>query len=425
MSRVGRFASHQVDAVRRGGPRVLLRQAGKGLGLLTLAPVAALWLVGLRLVSPLRRYRLAPLRSDRIGHFAANTEVWLCERDAGLHGDAREMYFFADRGCANAQLATMWGRTLRMLPCWLHPLARVAFALDRRMSRRGAFRVDRIVSSHGALDTHRLLATTQPHLTFTAEEDARGRAALAELGVPDGADFVCFHARDSAFLATERSGRDFSYHDFRDVDLAAYLPAAAELAGRGYYVIRLGSVVAAPLPAGDARIVDYPNSGLRSDFMDVWLGANCRFFYGSDSGIYAVPAVFRRPIVFADFPGIEGIHAWGSNYIHVPKLLRDSDDGHLLTFRETVSRGVGWPTNAGTLEHAGVEFVGNTADEVRDAVVEMEERLTGTWEPRPDDDDLQARFWECLSGSGVPHHCGPKLTRIGSAFLRAHSDLLE
>ena len=47
-------------------------------------PLAALLLVAIRLVRPLVRVRLGAMRSDRIGHFALETELALCERETGI-----------------------------------------------------------------------------------------------------------------------------------------------------------------------------------------------------------------------------------------------------------------------------------------------------------------------------------------------------
>ena len=67
---------------------------------------------------------------------------------------------------------------------------------------------------------------------FTAEEECAGRAALEEIGIPHGAPFVCFAARDSAYLDARYPGRDWSYHDYRDCAIHNFKAAAEELVNR-------------------------------------------------------------------------------------------------------------------------------------------------------------------------------------------------
>ena len=47
-------------------------------------------------------------------------------------------------------------------------------------------------------------------------------------------------------------------------------------------------------------MIDYACSDLRSDWMDIFLCAQCRFFIGCQSGLSAVPSVFGVPVVMTD-----------------------------------------------------------------------------------------------------------------------------
>ena len=77
--------------------------------------------VVIRLIRPWLLVRWGSLITWRLGHFAADTELYLCERDAGIDRPPKryvDLFFIAKPIC-NQQLAEMWRRVLRIWPIWL------------------------------------------------------------------------------------------------------------------------------------------------------------------------------------------------------------------------------------------------------------------------------------------------------------------
>ena len=54
---------------------------------------------------------------------------------------------------------------------------------------------------------------------------------------------------------------------------------------RGAWCLRMGDPSMRPMPRAP-RVIDYAHSAIRSDWMDVFLCARCRFFIGNTSGNY-------------------------------------------------------------------------------------------------------------------------------------------
>ena len=112
---------------------------------------------------------------------------------------------------------------------------------------------------------------------------------------------MCLIVRDSGYLnrhINKENLNRWGYHNFRDGDVDKYVLAAEELTLRGYYVFRMGSNVKKPLKSSNPKIIDYANSKIRSDFMDIYLGAKCSFCISTSCGFDAIPVVFRRPIAY-------------------------------------------------------------------------------------------------------------------------------
>jgi len=379
-----------------------------------LLAVPALFIVPVvRLISPFILIRFISLPSDRIGHFAGNTEMYLCHRDAGKYGDRTiDIFYCRDRVC-NRQLKKMLGRCLRIIP-----YARLMDSVNRLFPGWQRHTLTELPSDR---DTNGFYAKRPSHLFFTEEEKGRGRLALESLGVPKGAPYVCFHARDAAYLDAVEPDKKWYYHNYEDVALNSYLSAAEELTRRGYYVIRLGAIVARPLNTKNPMIIDYATKE-RSDFLDIYLCANCEFFLASASGLSSVPLVFRKPIAWSNFVPLEYIPTWDSRGILILKKLKRRQEGRFLPFREILDLGAGRFLHTEQYDKLGLEVIDNTPEEIASLAIETQERLKGTWQNSEEDVELQRRFWSIFR-TGELH--GDIALKIGADFLRRNRELLD
>jgi putative glycosyltransferase (TIGR04372 family) len=370
--------------------------------------------LAIRALQPLVLIRFGSLVSQSIGHFAANTELYLCRRDAGMDSPRAIDIFYHTSPVCNQQLKKMWDRTLHVsyLACPLDSLNRLLPGGEKHVIPW---------PHHGDRDTHGLLPGTRVHLCFTPEEERRGLASLRELGIPDGTPFVWFHARDSTYLTAAHPKPNWHYHDYRDANIDNYVPAAEELTRRGYFAVRIGNMVQEALTTTNPMVIDYATKS-RTDFLDIFLGAKCRFAIGCPSGINGIPMVFRRPVAYANFVPLGYAPTWGPNDLFIPKKLWLREERRFLTFREILDSGIGWFWKSQQYEQLGIEVVENTPKEITALAVEMEERLMGTWQTTKEDDELQRNFWSLFKPSELH---GTIVSRIGAEFLRQNRELLD
>jgi len=111
----------------------------------------------------------------------------------------------------------------------------------------------------------------------------------------------------------------------------------------------------------------------------------------------------------------------GSDLIFIPKHFWSIVEKRFLSFREIFNLGAHLFGLTLDYERAGIEWVDNNVDEIRAVVLEMEQRLSGSWVSNPEDEELQSRFrsiWP-LRRNGRPLQA-----RIGADFLRQHPELL-
>jgi len=364
----------------------------------------------LRRLRPHPRLRFGLLRHDRIGHLALNTEL-LLRRQRREGRSSKERVVLLSKGPpANYQLLQMITRriTVRRSEALADAL-RVALCNSPVWADLPMYTNE--YPEWNNLDTE---------LAFTAEEEQRGHALLASMGIEPGSPFVCFHARDARYLETVQKDQagGWRYHDYRDCQIENYLPSANFLAAQGIVAIRMGHLVQSTLPnPRSARIIDYAND-CRSDFGDVYLPARCKFFLGNTAGLCLLPSVFKRPCAAAN--SIGHIPLLESDLFIVKKLWHIADR-RFLRFGEVIELGADEWLRSERYAHAGLEVVENTADEILDLTKEINDRIDGVWVANEEDEEMQRRY-RALFPPG--HRCYGFPCRIGAAFLRQHRALL-
>ena len=265
-----------------------------------------------------------------------------------------------------------------------------------------------------------ILKNERANITFTLEEKEMGHRALENIGITKEKQYICFHARDSAYLNAVSNKRNWSYHDYRDSSIQNYVPAAEEMANRGYYAVRMGAIVKAPIHSSKPQVIDYATNGHRTDFNDIYIGSHCRFFLCSDGGISVIPEMFRIPCVYVNWAPILRISTSVLNGLFIFKKFYLKNENVYMSFSEIMNLEFGGRDTNEVFAKLNLKLIENTPDEIRAVTIEMDERLNATWETTKEDEELQQRFWTLFGPDKLK---SPNL-RIGTDFLRQNIDLL-
>ncbi|EKD55025.1 MAG: LA1599-like protein [uncultured bacterium] len=371
-----------------------------------LAPFSVPLALIILLASPFIKIRLILLFSNRIGHYPYNTELLLGVLDAIGEKLNRTFFYTVPGGTiCNAQMHKMWKRVITILP-FPHLVADV----DRYLLLWNYYRDDSVkqffVQKGHAWDAWNLLGkTTKPHVSFTEEEEQKGKELLCSLGIPAGARFVCLLGRDARYLSVYMPKEDLSYTNYRNVDINNYRQAAEYLANNGYYVIRMGRYVEKPFNVNHPNIIDYADGPYCSDFGDIYLSAKCFFFISVSCGLDAAAQLFRRPILQTNVPLVDpDFHPeW---YLLITKKVMDLKTHRYLSFQEIAER-FPWAKSNGArsiLEIAkdnNLTLVENSPEEITEVVKEMVAILNETWQPSFEDELLQKKLWENFKDPGM------------------------
>lgn len=278
-------------------------------------------------IRPIILIRIGSLYSDRIGHFAGNTELYLCELKAGINKPDSKFIdlFFLSGKISNNQLLKMWKRELNIISSIL--LYPIYFWFNIFFFTR-----IHIIKQPTSLDrdVYNLFDKYPPFLKFTKKEEDIGRKTLLSYGLKENDKFICLNVRDSAYL----SDPGYDYHSYRDCDINNYIYTATKLSELGYTVFRMGAKVKNKLITSNPKIIDYASNGMRSEFMDIYLGAKCYFSISTSSGWDSIPYIFRRPIVYAPVQPINNLFTFSNKFIGIFKHHLLLTEKRLLSIRE-------------------------------------------------------------------------------------------
>jgi len=437
-------ARQHFEQIKQGGIIILIKKLISFIYLIFQLPIYFLLIpivIVIRLIRPWFLIRWQELYSSRIGEFAATTELYCCERDAGINTPSQRYIdlFCLKKYVSNKQLEKMWRRNLIILPRWLIiPLFRINRFINIFVSGGIYHEVDHL-SEHmnrslsSTHNIHNLLGQFQTHISFNDEEELMGKKILNNFGLPAGAKFVCFTIRDSAYLDRHKAkenypSRNWKFQNFRDGDIDKYVLAAEELTKRGYYVFRMGVKVLKPFKSENLKIIDYANSKMRSDFMDVYLGAKCNFCISTDTGIDQIPRIFQKPIAYIFVP-LGYPYVCNKNNLLITKHHIHKEKNKKLNVSEIFSQNFSLCFNGEEFEQNKIKLQENSPSEIRDLAIEMDERLNENWNETNEDKLLQKKFWSLFNENmqklnlKKPIH-GKIKARFGAKYLRENQDFV-
>ncbi len=346
------------------------------------------FLIFIKLISPFYKIRLNRLMSERIGHFAEAASLSLCEK---IQGETyKDIYWFRVPTC-NTQLEKMvrrvffvswWVRCLIIANNFFPSLKLVPFADQVQKGR----------------DTEGLYYKTknikEAYLPFSHNEEVEAKQIVNHLGIRDSDKFVCLIVRDSKYLSTFYPKWDWTYHSHRDANIHTYKEAIEALANLGYWVFRMGKKVKEPLNINHPKVIDYANHEIRSDLLDIWLLANAYFSISTSTGLDAVAEAYRRPVLYVNAMNNAQFRSY-SHCIWAPKNLTwESKAGNLLTLKETLLNNF---HDSEAYKEKGIKIIDLSSEQIKEIVLEMESRLTGSWKVTEEEELNQSKLIKIIS----------------------------
>ena len=262
--------------------------------------------------------------------------------------------FSRPREQANGQLVKMWKRELLWAPSYL---VDVLLRANRLVGKKAIteYRFSTLISADRHLDD------ALCHLSFTDKEIRQAEREFDALGLTRGSQFVCLIVREQIN----------SDHGFRNREINDFTEMVSDLAQRGIGVIRMGANSGAPLQVEHPLVCDYANSGKRTELLDLYLLANCKFAISTLSGPDATCLAFRRPVLYVDIANYSLCFTGTALTTWVPGVIVDTNTNKKLSLREVFDSGAGWFWRDSQFHERGLDVVRSSPEEIRDYTIDM------------------------------------------------------
>jgi len=352
--------------------------------------------------------RFGFLYNRRIGHLAHNTELFLRRRDLGLVDETKKYIFFSYKP-ANNQLLRMFKRNIFIIESeWITKLFSPFGFFETKFKCPLPFIANEHHEFHNAKST----------LKFTDVEQQIGLERLRQFGLKDDDWYVCIFARDNAYTDLVFPKLDHSSMNHRNSDINSYIPAVKLILERGGFVFRMGYTAEKPFGLEHPRIIDYALTS-RTDFMDIYLPAHCKFYLGTSNGTADLARIFDKPHAAVNWMPI-GTAPFGKNEIYIPKVIIDKADESPIPFSMQIEILGNLSVNFFDdpiilLPRLNLALRNNTPDEIYDLTLEMLNRLDGNYSQSSLYMEKFIKYRNVLIKSN--HWCSGVENQIGDKFL--------
>ena len=164
----------------------------------------------------------------------------------------------------------------------------------------------------------------------------------------------------------------------------------------------------------------YNNSNIKSDFMDIWLFANCTLCISTGTGPDLVSDVYRRPLLFLNYLPLGLMISW-SNAMQVPKNIYWKKNLREFTLKEHLK----YTNHINMVNSKDFKYENLSQREILDSVKECWSFLQGSSKFTEEEEILNERFWKIIKSDpetkkrhGWIH---PK-ARISMSWLKSRKD---
>jgi putative glycosyltransferase (TIGR04372 family) len=379
-------------------------------------------------ILPIYRIKVGELEMRAIGHCSISMEIFLCELELNIHKKNSKYIWFIndtifhfDTQISNKFLLMKWKEKISIGPRFIFEPLFYIFRFLRKFGIGNYFLIPyRHWLDHSnekpwqIVDVHNVLKKISPQIRFTAKEEEIGKNYLEKYGLEKD-KYICFFARTSEF-------RNDQFKSIRDSDIKTQLYGIEKLCNeKNLKAVRLGYSPNTKINFKSKNIIDYSNSQDRSDFLDFYLGFNCKFIVGSSSGGCYIPMMNRKKLLLINFGDIGSLNLVTNSMIPLilPKKIKDKATNEFVNYSTVFKMGLTMQEHISDASQFAV--VDNNEVEICNAIFEMNFLIDNGFFLNFND-ILQNKFQKIFENH---YKFFPQSTKVSNYFLENNKNLLN
>jgi len=371
----------------------------------------------IRIIRPLIFIRFGSLNSVRMGHYFFDIEYYLNEKKNN-NFKSFDFFYLARTPAVNSYVEVLASRFIK-----ISKLAKFFDYCNIVIPGGKAHKIDMATKLSRSRDIAGIFSDTQNIIRFNNKENEIGYSYLEKVGIQKNERFHCLLVRDSEYFKKTLPGSDMSIHDYRDSDVQKYLKSANWLnLKKKIKTIRMGKFVKNKI-SNQESIIDYATSKDRSDFLDLWLMANCFFCTSTTPGLETVAVCFRKPLLLSSHLPYGDARTGNKKCIELFKYLKLKGSGKFVGINEQIDLEI--IDSKKTQQYDSFEIIDNTEDEILSATQELIELIEKNNIYDDFTNELNKKFWKEISKwSDFDKFHGKINAKISPSFLKKNHSWL-
>jgi putative glycosyltransferase (TIGR04372 family) len=387
--------------------------------------IGVLFLLVIIILYPVIKIKIIQIETRAIGHYSAPIEIFLSEITHDYKKKERNFFLcFTNEKIANEFLLKKWKNYLFIKKIFF---LEILFNILNKYYFLGKYfllpyRNWQHYKFWQNVDIYNLLPKTKPFINFTEDEIKKGNLLLNKIGISNSNKYICFFARDSRYR-----NENIENQSVRNSNINDQLKGIDFIVNDNFKAVRIGKEVKENLKSKNKNIIDYPLSNLKSDFLDIYLIFHSKFIIGTGSGIEDIAVLNRKKILTVNFASLAELYIYSSDFyrpIIVPKKYINLRTNQIMTFKEIFQNKIHHDHHSiNSLKNMGYGILSNSEDEIKNAIVEMNNFVDSKNEVPFINDNKNKEFWDIYEHY---HKYRPnKWMQISKNFLETNSFLLK
>ena len=339
-----------------------------------------------------KKFRIAIMNTDRLGHLSLNIHLFFIRRKIGALVNLNYLLIspsIKSKKVANVPLLLMfiaYSKKVENVRIICSSFLHFFFTFFQAEFRNSQLLFDMTMETKESEFSLGIKT-----IDFSEKQKKYGESVLKRMPIPPNKKIVSIFARDSSYLSHKYPKKDWSYHSYRDCDIETYIEAIRYLINKNYVVLRVGSEYSKKLNFVDENYFDYSLSDYKSAFMDLFIIYKSKFVLGNSSGATNVSTLFNVPFVVVNFaPFVE--FPLGKEDIFIQKKTINLK-GEIVPYKNIISDSRYYSFDGNKMEHLyGIKYLDNSTEEILDATIEMHNILNGNLALNKNQRELLKRY---------------------------------
>lgn len=369
----------------------------------------------------IKTIRITPIMTNRYGHFASNPEYYLLEKkNCEKKNKYLDIFFSSRLGICNSVLLNLWKKKILIIPYyWVESTYKLFIKLEKQNTLH--------TIPNFSLKTRFFnynYNNYKPSIFLNDNQKKYCKEILKEQNIDiENIKFVCLFNRDHAYHNSFKHKKNWYYLSHHNYKINSFELTARRLSSNNIVVFRMGTKVEEEFNLNDPNIIDYANSEIRSELMDIFLASNCFFGISCGTGSSHIAILNRKPIVDLN-ANLHHLFTFLNNAILLSKHYFSIDKNRYLNLEEILSYKEHEIRKREQLDKNRIEMIDCTPEEIADAVDEMLLRLNRKWEDNNQIIELQNRFKKHNWSNIIRESNGIKMNLHGEINARYSSNFL-